>query len=105
MAGRGGGGAELPVRPGPARGRCRVGGVDAVAPGDRQLVLSLANRRWVREHLNVLISRPTGIGNGPATGDGPLGAIGGTNRGSLHSLVGSVLVRCRRPVALTSRSA
>ena len=29
---------------------------------DRQLVLSLADGRWVREHLNVLISGPTGIG-------------------------------------------
>ena len=29
---------------------------------DRQLVLSLADGRWVREHLNVLICGPTGIG-------------------------------------------
>ena len=29
---------------------------------DRQVVLSLADGRWVREHLNVLISGPTGIG-------------------------------------------
>ena len=29
---------------------------------DRQLVLGLADGRWVREHLNVLISGPTGIG-------------------------------------------
>ena len=31
-------------------------------PLDRQLVLSLADGRWVREHLNVLICGPTGIG-------------------------------------------
>ena len=29
---------------------------------DRQLVLSLADGRWVREHLNVLICGPTGVG-------------------------------------------
>ena len=29
---------------------------------DKQLVLSLADGRWVREHLNVLICGPTGIG-------------------------------------------
>ena len=29
---------------------------------DRQIVLGLADGRWVREHLNVLISGPTGIG-------------------------------------------
>lgn len=29
---------------------------------DRQLVLSLADGRWVREHLNVLVCGPTGIG-------------------------------------------
>ena len=29
---------------------------------DRQLVLSLADGRWVREHLNILICGPTGIG-------------------------------------------
>ena len=30
---------------------------------DRQLVLSLADGRWVREHLNVLICGPTGPGS------------------------------------------
>ena len=29
---------------------------------DRQLVLSLADGRWVREHLSVLICGPTGVG-------------------------------------------
>ena len=29
---------------------------------DRELVLSLADGRWVREHLNVLITGPTGVG-------------------------------------------
>ena len=29
---------------------------------DRQLVLSLADGRWVRDHLNVLIYGPTGVG-------------------------------------------
>ena len=29
---------------------------------DRQVVLSLADGRWVREHLNILICGPTGIG-------------------------------------------
>ncbi len=29
---------------------------------DKQLVLSLADGRWVREHLNVLICGPTGVG-------------------------------------------
>ena len=29
---------------------------------DRQVVLGLADGRWVRDHLNVLISGPTGIG-------------------------------------------
>ena len=29
---------------------------------DKDLVLSLADGRWVREHLNVLITGPTGVG-------------------------------------------
>ena len=29
---------------------------------DKDLVLSLANGRWVREHLNVLITGPAGVG-------------------------------------------
>ena len=29
---------------------------------DRDLVLSLANGRWVRDHLNVLITGPAGVG-------------------------------------------